>query len=274
MEATSTTPELIKQKLTAFDELEPKFVECFRFVQDVQGQQRFPNFPVSDSVRYLHSLWICERKDRLLSIYKNIQRYDGEYCLELLLRWQQGNLADVVEFLQQKLDTLPFANLTRQLQEAQRADGDFGLARRLLHGRQTLLNRGMNLIRALDALFALPDSDVVKEVQIACERYGHTPEQIAKQMAEVESSVYAYMPHQLLAQRNMTVMNRLGVAVMNKPTDEPGQRSWRVLEPTEPMSPYAEHVILGYQELVTPTHNNPKDDRFVDRPERDGNTEV
>lgn len=274
MEATSTTPELIQQKLTAFDELEPDFVECFRFVQDVQGQQRFPTFPVSDSVRYLHALWICERKDRLLSVYKNIQRYDGKRCLELLLHWQEGNIADVVEFLQQKLDTLPFGDLTRQLEVAQRAGGDFGLARRLLHGRHTLLNRGMNLIRALDAIFALPDNEVIEEVRIACERYGHTPGQIAQQTAEIESPIYAYMPHQLLARRNMTVMNRLGVAVMNKPTDEPGQRSWRVLEPTEPMSPYAEHIILGYQELVTPTHNNLKEDPFVDRPERDGNREV
>ena len=152
MEATSTTPELIQQKLAVFDELEPEFVECFRFAQDVQGQQRFPTFPVSDSVRYLHALWICERKDRLLSVYKNIQRYDGKRCLELLLRWQEGNIADVVEFLQQKLDTLPFGDLTRQLEAAQRAGGDFGLARRLLHGRRTLLNRGMNLIRALDAM--------------------------------------------------------------------------------------------------------------------------
>ncbi|HVB25264.1 MAG TPA: hypothetical protein VNG51_25225 [Ktedonobacteraceae bacterium] len=72
----------------------------------------------------------------------------------------------------------------------------------------------------------------------------------------------------------MVVMNKMGVDVMNKPTDMPGQRSWRVLTPTEPMRPYAEHVILGYQEQVTPLHNNPKDDRFVDRPERSDDMEV
>ena len=46
-------------------------------------------------------------------------------------------------------------------------------------------------------------------------------------------------------------MNKLGVNVMNKPADQPGQRSWKVLEPVEPMSPYAEHVIEGYQELTS-----------------------
>jgi hypothetical protein len=72
----------------------------------------------------------------------------------------------------------------------------------------------------------------------------------------------------------MILMNKMGVDVMNKPTDEPGQRSWRVLAPTEPMSPYAEHIILGYQELVAPIYNNPKDVRFVDRPERSEDMEV
>ncbi len=90
----------------------------------------------------------------------------------------------------------------------------------------------------------------------------------------METPLYSYVPHQVLAQRNMLVMNKMGIDVMNKPTDEPGQRSWRVLAPTEPINPYAEHVIPGYQELVTPTHNNPRDDRFVDRPERDGDMEV
>lgn len=42
----------------------------------------------------------------------------------------------------------------------------------------------------------------------------------------------------------------------------------RVLEPTEPICPFAEHIIEGYQELVSPSHNNIKNDRFVDRPER------
>jgi hypothetical protein len=150
MEANATTQQLIQQKLAAFEQLEPAFVECFRFIQDVHGQKRFPTFSVADSVRYLHALWICECKDRLLSIYKNIQRYEGQRCLELLALWQAGDSADVVAFLQQKLDTMPFADLTRQLYAAQQAGGDFGLARRLRHGRLTLLNRGMNLLHAHD----------------------------------------------------------------------------------------------------------------------------
>jgi hypothetical protein len=275
MEANATTQQLIQQKLAAFEQLEPAFIECFRFIQDVHGQKRFPTFSIADSVRYLHALWICECKDRLLSIYKNIQRYEGQRCLELLLQWQEGNSADVVAFLQQKLDTLPFADLTRQLYDAQQAGGDFGLARRLRHGRLTLLNRGMNLMHALDAIFALPEEQITQEVQLACTQFVHTPDQIKQQLAEMETPLYSsYMPHQLLAQRNMILMNKMGVDVMNKPTDEPGQRSWRVLAPTEPMSPYAEHVILGYQELVTPIYNNLKDDRFVDRPERSEDMEV
>lgn len=274
MEVSATTQPLIAEKLAAFEQLEPAFVECFRFVQNVQGQKRFPTFSVADSVRYLHSLWVCECKDRLLSIYKNIQRYEGHRCLELLLHWQESDSADVVAFLQQKLDTLPFADLTRQLHEAQQEGGDFGLARRLRHGRLTLLNRGMNLMHALDAIFALPDEQIMQEVWLACAQYRHTPEQIGQQQRELEAPLYSYVPQQSLAQRNMVLMNKIGVVVMNKPTDEPGERSWRVLPPTEPMSPFAEHIILGYQELVTPTHNNPKNNRFVDRPERDGNREV
>ena len=274
MEANATIQQLIRQKLAAFEQLEPTFVECFRFTQDVHGQKRFPTFSVADSVRYLHALWVCECKDRLLGIYKNIQRYEGRRCLELLLQWQEGTSADVVEFLQQKLDMLPFGDITRQLHEAQQAGGDLGLARRLMHGRLTLLNRGMNLMHALDAIFALPEEQITQEVQLACVQFGHTPDQIRQQLAELETPLYSYVAHQTLAQRNMVVMNKMGVDVMNKPTDEPGQRSWRVLAPTEPMSPYAEHIIAGYQELVTPTHNNPMDVRFVDRPERSGDTEV
>lgn len=162
MEANAPTQQLIQQKLAAFEQLEPAFVDCFRFIQDVHGQQRFPTFSVADAVKYLHALWVCECKDRLLSIYKNIQRYEGQRCLELLALWQAGNSADVVAFLQQKLDTLPFANLTRQLYEAQQAGGDFGLARRLRHGRLTLLNRGMNLLHALDA------TSVLSQVEKTC----------------------------------------------------------------------------------------------------------
>jgi hypothetical protein len=267
-------PELIKQKLKAFKQLQSEFEASFRFAQDVQGQKRFPAFPVDHTVRYLHALWICECKDRLLSIYKNIQRYEGHYCLELLRGWQEGDTAGVVTFLHGKLDMLPLPDITRQLQEVRLRQSRDGLLERLEHGRKIMLNRGFNLFHALDAIFALPDNELIAQVQAACTQYEHAPAQIEQQLAEMETPLYSYMPHQLLARQNMIVMNKLGIDVMNKPADQPGQRSWRVLKPTEPLSPFAEHVILGYQELTSPLHNNIRGDRFVDRPERSDEMEV
>ena len=66
----------------------------------------------------------------------------------------------------------------------------------------------MNLMHALDAIFALPEDQLVKEVHVACERYGHQPSQIERQLTEMESPLYAYVPHQVLANRNMVVMMR------------------------------------------------------------------
>lgn len=270
--APSQTPELVLQKLEAFDRLQPEFEECFPFVQDVQGQKRFASFPVADSVRYLHALWICECKDRLLSIYKNIERYEGRQCLELLRLWQEGDTAGVIAFLQRKLDLLDFALITHQLYEAKLRGGEAGLGDRIAHGRRILLNRGMNLMQALDAIFALSEEDLVQEVQAACAQYGHHLDQIGKQLAELESALYSYVPHQMLAQKNMAVMNKMGVDIMSKPSDQPGNRSIRVLEPTVPPGPFAEQIIKGYTELTSPLHNNVKADRFVDFPEQ-GETE-
>lgn len=258
--------ELIQQKVAAFEQIEAELMASFRFVQDVHGLKRFASFPVEYSVRYLHALWVCECKDRLLSVYKNIVRYEGRRCLELLLQWQAGDSADVVEFLQQKLDTQPFGDITRQYHHALQERGEYGLARRLAHGRSVLLNRGMNLMQALDAIFALSEEQLLKEVQVACMQYSHHLSQIEEQLAELDTPLYSYVPHQALARRNMMVMNKLGIDVMNKPTGQPGQRSWRVLEPTGPMGPFAEHVIEGYQELVSPSHNNIRGHQFVDRP--------
>ena len=268
MPASQSAQELVKQKVVVFEQLQPAFEECFPFVQQVHGQQRFATFPVASTVRYLHALWVCECKDRLLSIYKNIERYEGSYCLRLLLRWQQGETAEVVDFLQRKLDMMPFADLTRQISEARLHHEEDGLAQRLMHGRGILLNRGMNLMQALDAIFALPEEQLVEEVRAACQRYHHRPEEIEQQVAELHTDLYAYAPSQMLAQRNIEVMNKMGVQVMNKPSDQPGHRSWRVLEPTVPPGPFAEQVIDGYVELTAPQHNNPRDLRFVDRPER------
>jgi hypothetical protein len=266
----ATTPTLIQQKLAAFDRLEAEFVSCFQFVQEVHGQRRFSSFPVSDIVRYLHSLWMCECKERLLSVFKNIQRYEGRYCLELLQLWQRNqDTASVVAFLDRKLDMLPFADLTRQIHEARFTHADDGLVQRLTHGRLVLLNRGINLMQALDSLFTSSEVDLFADVQAACERYGHLPDQLEEQLRELEQSpLYSYLPHQTLAQRNMVVMNKLGVSVALKPADLPGERSWRVLAPMEPLQPFAEHVIDGYQELTAPWHNNILGVRFTDRPER------
>jgi len=269
MTTAPALPTLVQQKLEAFERLQPEFEACFQFMQGVHGQQRFTSFPVAFTVRYLHSLWVCEHKSRLLSVLQTIKEYEGRTCLELLRRWQgDENTADVVAFLQHKLDMLPFADLTRQMQTARFARTDDGLVSRLTHGREILLNRGINLMTALDALFALPQEELLQQVRAACAEYGHTTEQIALQLQEEDSSLYSYVPHQMLAQRNMLVMNALGVNVLQKPADLPGQRTWRVVPPSEPLSPFAEQVVPGYLELTAPLHNNLKADRFTDRPER------
>ena len=271
MVTTLATEKLAKQKLEAFEQLQPEFEASFHFVQEVHGQRRFSTFPVMESVHYLHALWICECKDRLLSIYRNIERFEGSYCLDLLRRWQEGDTADVIAFLHAKLDGFPFVELTHQIMDAKTTHAaDDGLVRRLIHGRLTLLNRSMNLMQALDAICVLAEGDLRNEVQSACTQYGHSPTQIEQQLAEMEDPLYSYVPHQLLAQRNMLVMNKLGVNVMTLPTDRPGERSWKVSAPTEPMPSFAEHAIEGYLELVSPAHNNISRDRFVDRTEPDG----
>lgn len=253
MRGTLAGEKLAQQKLAAFEQLQPEFEASFHFVQEVHGQRRFATFSVAETVYYLHALWVCERKDRLLSIYKNIVRYEGQHCLHLLQRWQEGETNAVVAFLQRKLEALPFADIMHQIQEAKTARhaGD-GLQRRLLHGRMILLNREMNLLQALDSIFAPPEDKLIQEVQIACTHYGHTPGQIEQQLTETEDPLASYAPHQLLAQRNMLVMNTLGINVMILPTDLPGERSWKVVAPTEPLRPFAESVIRGYQELVSP----------------------
>lgn len=264
----STEQQLVRQKLAAFEELQPEFEECFQFIADVHGQKRFSSFPVAASVRYLHALWICECKDRLLSIYKNIERYNGHYCLKLLREWQeQQDNTSVIAFLHRKLDTLPFADITRQIQAAgQMHEND--MAQRLMHGRLILLNRGINLMAALEGIFSMSEESLLKEVRAACEQYRHLPAAIGRQMEELSTPLYHHVPNQALAQCNMVVMNKMGMHTLLKPADLPGQRAWRIVPPGEPLRPFADHVVDGYQELLTPWHNNLKADRFVNRPER------
>lgn len=261
---------IVERKLAAFDRIQPEFEACFQFIEDVHGQKRFPVFSVTDIVYYLHALWMGECKTSLLSVSKTVKEYEGRLSLDLLQKWQQEeDTGSVVTFLQHKLDMLPLADITRQLHQASRAHVKDGLFQRLQHGRVIMLNRGINLMTMLDTLFALSEEELVQAIHKACTQYGHLPEQITQQLAEMDTPLYSFVPHQSLAQRNMMIMNKLGINVVHKPADLPGQRSWRVMEPTEPLSPFAEQVISGYQELVTPTHNNIKDDRFVDRPEHD-----
>ena len=256
MRGTVAIQTLVKQKLATFERLQPAFEASFRFIQEVHGQRRFATFPVAETVHNLHALWICECKDRLLSVTRSSARYEGRYCLDLLRYWQEGESAAVVAFLQRKLDGLPFADLTRRIQEATplRHAGE-GPVRRLAHGRLVLLNREMNLIQAVDAIFALPENDLVWEVHVACAHFGHHPSQIEQQLAQVEEPLSSYAPHQFLAQRNMLVMNKLRMNVMMMSTDLPGERSWNIVAPTNPWRPFAEHVIAGYRELISPSHN-------------------
>ncbi len=259
MATSATLPAVIQQKLEAFERLQPEFEACFQFIEEMHGQRRFPSFSVDEVVRYLHALWICEYKDRLLSIYRNIGRYEGQYCLHLLRLWQEEkDTASVIEFLQRKLDMLPVAAVTRQLHEALEArqgHSDDGVVQRLVHGRLILLNRGINLMHVLDAICTPSEEDLHQQVRAACEHYSHLPYQIAQQLEELHTPLMVYITHQALAQRNMAVMNRLGVRVAFRPSDLPGQRSWRVVAPIEPMSPYAEQVVRGYQEM-TPSPSN------------------
>ncbi|HLJ35711.1 MAG TPA: hypothetical protein VKU38_18795 [Ktedonobacteraceae bacterium] len=266
MRGTLAGEALAKQKLAAFEQLQPEFEANFHFVQEVHGQRRFAAFPVAETVHYLHALWVCECKERILSVYANIGRYEGQQCLFLLQGWQARETAAVVAFLQRKLGGLPFADLTRQIQEARTVgQADEGLLQRLVHGRLVLLNRDMNLIQALDSIFTLPEDDLISEVQVACIHYGHARSQIEQQLAEVEDPLFSYVPHQLLAQRNMQVMNILGMEVMTLPADLPGERSWKVVAPTEPLRPFAESIIRGYLTLLS--RNNLRRHRFVGLPE-------
>src|SRR5690348_14033193 len=159
---------LVDEKLAAFDRLQPEFEVSFQYVQEVQGQRRFAALSVAASARYLHALWVCECKDCLLSVPRTMGRYEGRRALELLRDWQAGASAGVVGFLQLKLDTLPFGEITRQLEETRRQAGESLLAERLAHGRLVLLNRAMHLCRALEPLFALPEKALLAEARDAC----------------------------------------------------------------------------------------------------------
>lgn len=247
---------LVAEKIEAFERIRDEFAMCFTYVESVHGQHRFAEFPVENTVRYLHALWVCECKDRLLSVPRTTQRYEGQRCLELLRGWQQTETADVVEFLQRKLDLRDIAHLTRQRQDAVRR-GDDTLAQRLAHGQEVLLNRGINLHRALDAIFALNDAALGARVLEACAAVGHLPDEIASQLLLLSTPAYSYAPHPLLARYNMQLMNALGVRVTEGPVDTPARRTDAVRAPDMPVPPYAEETIAGEVNLSGMRHNNP-----------------
>lgn len=273
MSMTPQVPELVSQKLAAFDALQTDFENCFRFKQAVHGQKRFSSFSLADTVYYLHSLWLCECKDGLLSIYKNIPRYEGRHCLKLLRWWQRGQNAGVIDFLTSSLHMLSFAELITQLEVARRDSSDEMLIHRLEHGRFVLLKRGLNLLLALESIFSVTQERLQAEVCQACEQYGHTPDQIESQLRDLETSLYAYRPHQLLARRNMVVMNKLNIEVLDRPADLPGERSSWIKPPTAPPVPFAELAIDGYLQLSAPMYNNLRQVRFIDRVEFDKEAE-
>lgn len=258
-------PALITEKLATFERLQQEFEASFRYIQDVQGQRRFSAFPIDAAVRYLHALWVCECKDRLLSVPKTIERYEGILCLELLERWQAGEIAGVVEFLQRKLDSQPFSILTRQIEDLQRQGGDSAsaLIERLKHGRLVLLNRAMNLMQALEPIFTLSPQRLLADVQAACAHYGHQPEQIKRQVQEMQTNLYTFVAHPALVQKNMLVMNKLGIQITADTSDQPGRRSARVAEPSMPEQPYAQEVIKGYVEMTSLLHNNLSVHQFI-----------
>jgi hypothetical protein len=263
MREATAVPEIVARKLEALDALEPEFAASFRYVQQVQGLARLDPFPIAATVRYLLALAVCDAKDRLLSVPRTIARYDGPICLELLGAWQEGGQsAPVVALLHRRLDALPFADLTRQIEAAWRDGTDATLLARLEHGRAILLNRGYNLLRALEPIFALAPDELARQVRAACATHDATPARLAQRRAALDDPLYASLRHPALAQRNMQLMDRVGVATVADAPHTPD------MGPESVARPYAEHVISGYVALTSPRHNNPAGLRLTDGPER------
>lgn len=264
MIASLSRQSMVMHKLAAFERLRPEFETAFQFVQEVHGQRRFGALTVADAVRYLHARWLAGKKDLLLSVPGVRDTNDARRCLELLRGWQAGETAGVIAFLQRALDMEPFASLTSQLHAALVEGGAPGRMSRLFHGRQVLLNRGMNLLRLLDAIFALAEPELLRQVAAACAEFSHRPAEIDRQLADFADPVYVYLPAAALARRNMTVMNAAGTRATTATADLPGNRSPLVARPTMPRGPLAQTPIPDYHELTAPWHNNVRGVPFVD----------
>lgn len=256
--AEQRVDERSARKLTEFARIEDEFIASFIFVQEVHGQRRFDTFPLEHVVRYLHALYICELKDRLLSVINTIDRYEGERCLRLLRGWQQGETADVIAFIHRKLDNLPFGEVSRQIEQAAGA-GDAQTASRLTSGRVVLLNRNFNLSHALHAIITPEPEQLRAEVVALCAQLDHTPTALDQQIASLGTGLYAYAPSAALARRNMLLMNRLGVQVVDgggaRPAtpsaQDPGGHAESAATAPRPAPPYAEEVIPGEMTLVS-----------------------
>jgi hypothetical protein len=260
-------PAVVEAKLARFAALRDEFEQCFAFVQNIHGQQRLPTFSIKQIVYYLHALWICDCKDRLLGVPHTLMRYEGVRCLELLAAWQAGDTASVVAFLHEKLDVQPFAAITHQLHQALQRTDQVDLARRLTEGRIVLLHRGMNLLQAFDAIFTLAEPALLMAVRLACAQYQHTPEQIQRQLTEWALPVFQPLRHPALARQNMLIMNVMGVNVSSTSADAPGQRTDAVAAPPlTPHAPYAEFAISGYLALTSTSANNLSGRDFLDLP--------
>lgn len=265
MDIRQSLPPLVEEKLATFARIEQLFEVSFQFVQEVQGQRRFSTFPIAYTVGYLHALCVCDRKDRLLSVPRMGDRYEGEHCLELLRDWQNGHFTGVVQFLQRKLDGLTFAEVTRQLEAARLGSDLDAVALHLERGRLVLLRRGINLHLALEPIFSLRDHTVNQQVREACAYYGHTPEQIEEQLRELRSPAYAFVRHPALAQRNMVLMDRVGVRAAKA---KAGYAEGELPLPdgqADGDGAFAEQLIESYVLLTAPGHNNPAGVRFTDR---------
>lgn len=253
-------PPLIREKLAAFDQLEPSFCESFRYVQQMHGEARFPSAPVAAIVRYLHALFVCHCKDGLLSVPTTTARYGHRFALDLLEVWQRGETLPVVEFLEAKMDPRPILPFARELEAAETsAEAPAGTdeAKRLRHGLEILLNRMHNLYAALDTILGLPRQGLLDEVRGACVEFGHTPDEIRQEREWFATPLYSYVPHAELARRNMLVMNSVGVAITSELVDRPGNRTARVLPGRPPLAPYAENPLPNETEFTPPPYSTP-----------------
>lgn len=234
---------LIDQKVARIAVLRPEFVRSFPFVQHMHGQTRMAQITVPQVVRYLHALWICDCKDRLLGVPQEASRYEGAHCLRLLAEWQTGDAAGVVDFLQRKLDAQPFGAITAQWQHAHEHAEGGALAQRLTAGRAALLNRGMHLMLALEAIFALSVTELTRVVVLACQQEHHTPEELTDQLHELESPLFQLVRHPVLARENMVLMNNMSGSLAAQPPVAPVEES--MPRGTEPLAAFLFPVYLA-----------------------------